>query len=83
MSIASILSHRERSRSPLVTDFAVNRAVQAGRWVFAKAQGDHRVALTCRAVPIPVARRYAWAFNPVCCLTSLEVSPITPFRANP
>ncbi len=54
------------------------------KWAWADAQlvGGNQIQATSKAVPQPVAVRYAWSENPVCNLYSKEGLPVTPFRSD-
>lgn len=65
-----------------VKGFAICGEDRKWVWADAKITGKDKVEVSAKAVPNPVAVRYAWADNPVCNLFSVEGLPVTPFRSD-
>lgn len=62
--------------------FALCGQDRAWKWAEAKLLGPDKIEVSSKAVPLPVAARYAWADNPVCNIFSKEGLPLTPFRTD-
>lgn len=68
--------------APQPEGFAVAGKDRQWHWAEAKIQGKNQVEVWSKAVPNPVAVRYAWSDNPVATLRSRENLPVVPFRTD-
>ncbi len=70
-----------KGNKEVLKGFAMAGPDKKFHWATATVQGQN-VVLSSRAVPVPVAVRYAWANNPEANLYNREGLPATPFRTD-
>ena len=80
-SVGGGLVAGQDGRADKIEGFALAGEDQVWHWAKARIEGNS-VRVSCDAVPVPVALRYAWADNPPASLYNKEGLPTVPFRTD-
>lgn len=80
-SVGGGLVAGQDGRADKIEGFALAGEDRVWHWAKARIEGN-AVRVSCDAVPVPVALRYAWADNPPASLYNKEGLPTVPFRTD-